>query len=130
MIWHHIKFPLPRVLTFQNLRSGQIESGNFRDFVWHSEKSSENQLNTLMYTMGDVSNDIVTSFGLTKEEKKTYDTVVAKFQSHFVKKRNIIFEHTKFNQRKQEEGESVDDSVTTSYCLSEHCQYVLNYVTR
>ena len=88
-----------------------------------SEKSSENQVNTLVYTMGDAADDILASLGLTEEEKKTYDTVVAKFQGHFVKKRNVIFERAKFNQRKQEEGESVDNFVTALYCLSEHCQY-------
>ena len=77
-----------------------------------SEKSSENQVNTLVYTMGDSADDILASLGLTEEEKKTYDTVVAKFQGHFVKKRNVIFERAKFNQRKQEEGESVDNFVT------------------
>ena len=35
-----------------------------------------------------------------------------------IKKRNIIFECTKFNQCKQEEGESVDDFVTALHCLS------------
>ena len=49
--------------------------------------------------------------------------MVAKFERHFVKKRNVIFERAKFNQRKQEEGESVDDFVSALYCLSEHCQY-------
>ena len=88
-----------------------------------SEKSSENQVNTLGYTMGDAADDILASLGLTEEEKKTYDTVVAKFQGHFVKKRNVIFERAKFNQCKQEEGESVDNFVTALYCLSEHCQY-------
>ena len=73
--------------------------------------------------MGDAADDILASLGLTEEEKKTYDTVVAKFQGHFVKKRNVIFERAKFNQRKQEEGESVDNFVTALYCLSEHCQY-------
>ena len=87
-----------------------------------SEKSSENQVNMLMYTIGDVADDI-NSFKLTEEQQKNYDTVVAKFEGHFVKKRNIIFERAKFNQRKQEESESVDDFVTALYCLSEHCQY-------
>ena len=34
-----------------------------------------------------------------------------------------IFERAKFNQRRQEEGEPVDDFVTLLYCLSEHCRY-------
>lgn len=95
----------------------------FRQASGLSEKSSENQVNTLVYTMGDVADDILTSFGLSDEDKKKYDTVVERFERHFVKKRNIIFERAKFNQRKQEEGESVDDFVTALYCLSEHCQY-------
>ena len=68
--------------------------------------------------MGDAANDILSSFGLTDNEKKNYDTVVEKFQRYFVKKRNVIFERARFNQRKQEVGESVDDFVTALFCLS------------
>ena len=88
-----------------------------------SEKSPENQVNTLIYTMGDAADDILSSFSLSEEDKKKYEIVVAKFESHFVKKRNVIFERPKLNQRKQEEGESVDDFITDLYCLSEHCNY-------
>ena len=73
--------------------------------------------------MGDAADDILSSFGLTDDEKKDYDTVVEKFDRHFVKKRNVIFERARFNQRKQEEGESVDHFATVLFCLSEHCQY-------
>ena len=38
-------------------------------------------------------------------------------------KRDVIFERARFNQRRQEEGESVDEFVTTLHCLSEHCEY-------
>ena len=46
-----------------------------------------------------------------------------RFEWHFVKKRNVIFEHAKFSQRKQEKGESVNDFVTVLHYLSKHCQY-------
>ena len=95
----------------------------FRQASGLSDKSSESQVNTLVYTMGDAADDILSSFGLTDDEKKNYDTVVEKLDRHFVKKRNVIFERARFNQRKQEEGESVDDFVTALFCLSEHCQY-------
>ena len=72
--------------------------------------------------MGDVADDILSSFDLTDDEEKNYDTVVEKFELHFVKKRNVIFERARFNQRKQEEGESVNDFVTALFCLSEYCQ--------
>ena len=100
-----------------------------RRFQWFrvasglGEKSSENQVNTLVYTMGDPADDILSSFGLTDKEMKSYDIVVDKFERYFIKKRNVIFERAKFNQRKQEDGESVNDFVTALYCLSEHCQY-------
>ena len=73
--------------------------------------------------MGDEADDVLTSFGLSEEDRKKYDVVKAKFENHFVKKRNIIFERAKFNQRKQEEGESVDTFITSLYCLAEHCNY-------
>ena len=95
----------------------------FRQASGLTDKSEENQVNTLVYTMGDVADDILASFRLSDEEKKKYDTVVGRFERHFVKKRNVIFEHARFNQRRQEEGESVDEFVTTLYCLSEHCEY-------
>ena len=71
---------------------------------------------SLIYTMGDEADDVLTSFGLSEEDRKKYDVVKATFENHFVKKRNIIFERAKFNQRKQEEGDSVDTFITSLYC--------------
>ena len=73
--------------------------------------------------MGDIANDILSSFGVSENDKAKYKVVVEKFKAHFVKKRNIIFERAKFNQRRQEENEPVDDFVTSLYHLSEHCRY-------
>ena len=63
------------------------------------------------------------SFKLSDEDKKKYSVVKDKFENHFVKRRNIIFERAKFNTRKQEEGESVDSFITELYALAEHCGY-------
>lgn len=95
----------------------------FRQASGLAEKSEESQINTLIYAMGDEADDILSTFGLTTEEKKKYDTVVEKYQNHFIKRRNPIFERAKFNQRKQEEGESVDSFVTALYGLAKHCDY-------
>ena len=46
-----------------------------------------------------------------------------KFDAHFDKQKNIIYERAKFNMRRQEEGESVDDFITSLYGLVEHCNY-------
>lgn len=73
--------------------------------------------------MGDQADEILSSFGLSEEEQKVYETVKGKFENHFIKRRNIIYERAKFNQGSQREGEPVDDFITALYTLSDHCNY-------
>ena len=73
--------------------------------------------------MGAKADYIFQSFNLSEEQAKVYDTVKDKFDSHFVKRRNVIFEHAKFNRRVQQEGEPVDDFIIDLYSLAEHCDY-------
>ena len=95
----------------------------FRHASGLAEKEETSQIHTLIYTMGDEAEDILNSFRLTEDQGKEYNTVVEKFGRHFVKRKNQIFERTKFNQRKQEEGEAVDDFIMDLYQLAEHCNY-------
>ena len=81
------------------------------------------QVNGLLYTKGDESDDILATFDLSAEEKKNYEVVKEKFNYYFVKRRNVIFEHVKFDKRKQEEGKSVDSLVTDLYVLAKYCNY-------
>ncbi len=92
-----------------------------------SGKSEESQVNTLVYSMGDKSDDILQAFNLSAEDAKNYATVKGKFEAHFVKRRNTIYERAKFNQRTQAEGETVDSFITDLYCLAAHCQYGVLY---
>ena len=78
------------------------------------------QVNALIYTMGDEADNIITSFGLSEQEMKSFKTVRNKFEDHFVAKRNVIFERAKFYVRVQDENEPVEDFVTESVALS--CQ--------
>ena len=71
--------------------------------------------------MGDEADDILGSFWLFEEEKKVCIMVLNKFESHFVKRRNIIFERAKFNTRIQGSNEPVDAFITDLYSLAEHC---------
>ena len=73
--------------------------------------------------MEDEADDIFYSFGLTKADRKKYDTVSNKFEVHFVKRRNPIYKRAKFNMHQQEEGEPVDLFRTSLYRLAEHCNY-------
>ena len=95
----------------------------FRQASGLAEKSQEAQVNTLIYCMGDRADDILRSFKLSEEDSKSYEVVREKFERHFVKRRNVIFERAKFNSRKQEPGESVDAFITALYALAEHCNY-------
>uniref|UniRef100_A0A669BXN3 Gypsy retrotransposon integrase-like protein 1 n=1 Tax=Oreochromis niloticus TaxID=8128 RepID=A0A669BXN3_ORENI len=86
-------------------------------------QADENQVNALIYTMGEEAEDILVSLHLTPEEASDYETVKRRLDAHFVARRNIIFERAKFNQRQQETGESVDSFHTALHCLAEHCGY-------
>ena len=95
----------------------------FRQASGLFEKSEEVQVNTLLYSMGDEADDILSTFGLTDTQKKEYKTIKDKFFEFFIAKRNIVYERAKFNRRKQEDNESVDGFVTDLYNLAEHCNY-------
>ena len=95
----------------------------FRSASGLNKSDSESQVNTLLYTMGSKSDDIMPTFGLPAEDAAKYDVVKDKFDKHFVKRRNVIYERAKFNRRKQESGESVDTFITDLYGLAEHCQF-------
>ena len=86
-------------------------------------KEEEKQVNALIYVMGDEADDVMLSFGLSDSEKKEYGTVTSRFEQHFTRRRNTIFERAKFNQRIQNEGEVVDSFITALYCLAEHCGF-------
>ena len=95
----------------------------FRHASGLSEKDEVSQVHTLIYSMGDEAEDILSSFCLTEEQRKSYRTVMDRFETHFVKRKNIIFERAKFNRRKQGENEPVDEFIMDLYRLAEHCQY-------
>ena len=98
----------------------------FRKATGLDQKDGESQVNTLIYSMGELieeADDIVMSFGLTAEEAKQYNVLKAKFEAHFVVKRNVIFERAKFSLRSQQDGESVDNFITDLYCLAKYCEF-------
>ena len=95
----------------------------FRTATDLTSKSDEVQVNTLLYTMGADAADILRSFKLSEEDQKKYQVVKEKFDSHFVRKHNVIYDRAKFNMRRQEEGEPVEAFVTDLYALAEHCAY-------
>ena len=51
------------------------------------------------------------------------DTLIRKFEEYFVVKRNIIYEQTKFHERQQKEGQTVEEYYRILRSLITHCQY-------
>ena len=81
------------------------------------------KVSTLLYTMGDEGDDVLTPTNITTAGRKKYDTVHSKFDSFFDVRKNVIYERAKFNQRNQKEGETAKQYITTLYRLVETCDY-------
>ena len=60
---------------------------------------------------------------LVHEMDSDFDTLIRKFDEYFLAKRNIIHERTKFHERHQKEGETVERFYRTLRSLINHCQY-------
>lgn len=86
-------------------------------------KPQTDQVNNLIYAMGDAADDIILSFKLSSVEADNYDTVISKFNLYFIPKTNVIFERARFNTRSQETGESIEDYATCLFKLAEKCDF-------
>ncbi|KAL1445282.1 hypothetical protein MTO96_029260 [Rhipicephalus appendiculatus] len=73
--------------------------------------------------MGDKAEDVLTALCLTTANAKKYAKVIEAFDSHFVVKKNIIYERALFNRRIQDEGEAMTDFITALHTLAERCDY-------
>ncbi|XP_075539201.1 uncharacterized protein LOC142573868 [Dermacentor variabilis] len=88
-----------------------------------NERSGEAQVRTLLYTMGRQAREVFATFELTDDEAKSYDVVKQRFNSHFVKERNIVYESACFHRRQQRPEESVDQFATALHVLADRCDF-------
>ena len=72
----------------------------FRQASNLTTNSEENQVNTLIYCMGDEADDVLKGLKLSDAEMKMYDKVKDGFSDFFIVKKNIVFERACFNMRK------------------------------
>jgi len=72
------------------------------------KEEEDNQVNALIYAMGDQADDILTSFKLSATQLKRCHTVRKKFDELFLVRRNVVFGRAKFVQHRQEEAERAD----------------------
>ena len=80
-------------------------------------------MNTLLYCLGQDSEEILEAQGITEEELKKYSTVVEKFDEYFNVRANPIYERARLSKRIQEPGETAEQYILALYALAENCGY-------
>ena len=96
------QIPAPEPFHFSNTDDWPKWIRRFERIRQSSElsgKSEENQISTLIYSMGDGADDIYQSFRFTDEGERSYEVVKKKFDDHFMKKKIVIYKRAKFNMR-------------------------------
>lgn len=88
-----------------------------------SEKTQQQQVSTLLYCLGEGSEDVLETTGATEADKGEYNCIIHKFDEHFKVRRNVIFERATFNQRNQEVDESAEVYITTIHQMADRCEY-------
>ena len=95
----------------------------FRSASGLSAESEERQISTLLYCLGQDAEEVLASTGITSEQRKKYNDVVAKLDQFFKVRKNTIFERARFNRRNQQEGESAEQYITVLFGLADNCDY-------
>ena len=95
----------------------------FRSASKLSAEGNPQQINTLLYCLGEEAESVLTSAGCEVGDDMPYATVMNALDAHFKVRRNVIFERARFNRRSQKDGESVEQYITELYSLVEFCEY-------
>ncbi|KAK7107196.1 hypothetical protein V1264_015153 [Littorina saxatilis] len=109
------------------------EFKRFRNASKLKDEAGDVQRDTLLYVMGPDAEKVFRSlhFGKTRnqdgdevdEEDTDFDTLVQKLDSYFVVKKNVIYERSQLQQRRQRHGETVEEFYRALRELAKHCNY-------
>ncbi|CAJ1081269.1 unnamed protein product [Xyrichtys novacula] len=88
-----------------------------------NSSSEANQVNMLVYCMGDEADDVLRGLDLTPEQRQRYEAVENGYDGFFIPKKNAIYERAKFNKILQQPSEPVDVFITALHALAETCEY-------
>ena len=85
------------------------------------QRDRKEQVSIFLYAMGDQVDDLLTVLQID-ESKETYTEMKTKLDKHFGARKNIV-ERARFNQRKQQLGEPVDNFIQDLYRIASDCNY-------
>ncbi|XP_075525351.1 uncharacterized protein LOC142557413 [Dermacentor variabilis] len=87
------------------------------------EKPDVVQVRTLLYTMSRKSREIPRSLNVKEEEMEDFDLVKSKYKGYFAHTKNTAYENARFNLRRQQLGETVDQFATELNRLADRCEF-------
>ena len=88
------------------------------------ERPNGVQISSLIYAMGQEAETIYDNFLYDEgEDPENHNTVLRKFDDHFVPTVNVIHERAKFYKRQQQPGENVETYLRALYELSTTCGF-------
>ena len=88
-----------------------------------SNKPDNEQVGTLLYSMGDCADDILAVIKLD-ESRCTYLEALSALDLYFNSRKNTIFARAKLNRRVQQPGGSVDAFIQDLHKLADECSYM------
>lgn len=114
------EFDLKEPLLWQNwIRRFNM----FRTATGLNLKSDEQQVNMLLYCMGEEADQLLTSLGISENDRKSYEDTVKHFDKYFKTKKNIFYQRTLFIQQNQKPGQKVDAYINDLYKMAEKCEW-------
>lgn len=117
----HIQLQTPEPFNFERPDDWQRWRRRFEQFRSASSLSNKpesQQINTLLYCLGEEAEAVLSSTNPTEEERSTYGTVIKKFDDFFKIRKNVIFERARFNRTNQFSEETAEQYIRELYKLA------------
>jgi hypothetical protein len=118
--------PAPQTFSFDAAKWPEWKK-RFERFRIASDLASKpgaRQAAMLIYCMGPQAEEIHASFTYEDgESENNFSLVMSKFDTHFVVRKNIIYERAKFNTRRQELKETADQFIIALHTLADRCAF-------